>query len=281
MRVAIGVGELHVERFGFGDRPVVLLHGFGTSSFLWRHVAPLLPLGRVTALAVDLFGHGASDRVTDADYGVLAQVDYIERAMGALSLDRADLVGVDLGGIVALALAARRALRVRSLVLINPPAPDHIRCDALAELRRLAARRLLESSRGMLGAAAVLGPILEGSVAAPERMPRTLVARYGATFVGSDGVRHLMELERAVNDRALERVHWSGVTVPTLVVRGDQDKWVKAEVSAALASRLARGELRRLSGSARLTPEDVPESLAGLLTDWLDRNDRSAVAPQP
>ena len=121
MHIPIGQGRLHVERFGFGDRPVVLLHGFGTSGFLWRRVAPLLPLGRVTAFAVDFLGHGASDRITDADYGVLAQVDYIDAAMGALAIGRADVVGVDVGAAVALALAARRAARVRTLVLVNPP----------------------------------------------------------------------------------------------------------------------------------------------------------------
>ena len=279
MRIAIGPGELHVERYGFGDRPVILLHGFGTSSFLWRHVAPALPLGRVTAFAVDLFGHGASDRATDVDYGVLAQVDYLDRAMGALALARADIVGVDLGAAVALALAARRPARVRSLVLVNPLDPAHLRCEALAELRRLAPRRLLESSRGMLGATALLGPILEGSVAAPGRMPRALVTRYAATFVGNDGVAHLMELERSVNDRALEHVSWMGVSVPALVLRGDEDRWVAATVSAALASRLAHGELRRIATSARLTPEDAPEQLVDQLRTWVDRTGRPA-APE-
>ena len=281
MHIPIGLGRLHVERFGFGDRPVVLLHGFGTSGFLWRRVAPLLPLGRVTAFAVDFLGHGASDRITDADYGVLAQVDYIDAAMGALAIGRADVVGVDVGAAVALALAARRAARVRTLVLVNPPNPAQVRCGAFSELRRLAARRLVESSRGMLGAAALLGPILERSVADPARMPRTLVARYAATFVGRDGVRHLMELERAVNDRALARVQWQNVGVPTLVVRGDKDEWVHPDVSAALANRLAGGELRRLANSARLTPEDAPDELAGHLREWIDRTGRPGSATTP
>jgi len=48
-RVPVGPGAMHVERFGFGGTPVVLLHGFGTSAFLWRHVAPMLAVRQMTA----------------------------------------------------------------------------------------------------------------------------------------------------------------------------------------------------------------------------------------
>jgi len=53
---------MHVERYGHGGAPIVLLHGFGTSSFLWRNIAPEIALANRTAFAVDLFGYGESDR---------------------------------------------------------------------------------------------------------------------------------------------------------------------------------------------------------------------------
>jgi pimeloyl-ACP methyl ester carboxylesterase len=272
VRISVGPGAVHVERYGFGDRAVVLLHGFGTSAFLWRNVAPALPLGRVTAFAVDLLGCGESDRSFDADFGVLAQAEYLDRALTVLRVARADFVAVDLGAAVALALAARRASRVRSLVLLNPPDPARLRGDDFTELKRLAARHLLDASRGMLGAAAIIGPILERSVARPERMPPALVGRYVAPFVGRDGVRHLMQLERAVNDRALDGVEWEKIAGPALVVRGGADRWVAPGVAAALATRLAHAEHRRMDGAARLIPEDAPEELAELLRSWIDQN---------
>ena len=151
LRLPVGPGALHGERFGFGDRPVLLLHGFGTSGFLWRDIAPSLPLGRVTVFALDLFGYGESDRALEADFGIGAQADYIDRAMTVLRVAQADVVGVDLGAAVALALAARRPSRIRSLVLMNPGDIASLRGAEFAELQRLQARNLLESSRGMLG----------------------------------------------------------------------------------------------------------------------------------
>ena len=269
MQIPIGPGSIHVERYGFGDRPVVLLHGFGTSGFLWRHVAPALPLGRVTAFAADLFGWGESDRALEAEYGVLAQADYLDRALTVLRVARADVVAVDLGCAVALALAARRPARVRSLVLINPGDPARLRGDDFAELKRLAARHLLDAARGMLGAATLLGPILERSVASADAMPPALIGRYAAPFVGRDGVRHLMQIERAVNDQALADVTWEKIAAPVLVVRGDSDSWVAPDVAATLASRLPRAEHRRMAGAARLVPEDAPAALAELLRGWI------------
>lgn len=279
LRIPVGPGALHVERFGFGERAVVLLHGFGTSGFLWRNVAPVLPLGRMTAYAIDFYGHGESDRDPEADFGIQAQAAYLDQALTILRVASADVVAVDVGCAVALALAARRAARVRSLVLVNPADPAALRGADFTELRRLQARHLLDASRGMMGARLLLGPLLERSVAQPARMSPALVGRYVAPFVGRDGVRHLLELARAVNDHALEGVGWMSVAAPVLVVRGDADAWALPTVSAALASRLAQGELRRVPDAGRLVPEDAPEAMTALLTDWLARTGDKAAAP--
>jgi len=268
LRIPVGPGALSVERAGFGDRAVVLLHGFGTSAFLWRHVIPLLPLGRVTVFATDLLGWGESDRAPDADYGVRAQAEYLERAMTVLRVARADLVALDFSAAVALALAARRPTRVRSLVLLNPCSPEHPRGDDFAEFERFAARHVLDASLAMTGAVLVMRPILERSVASPDRMRSVLVARYAAPFVGRDGFLHLNQVQGSVNDRALSHVPWRSVSTPVLIVRGEADGWVSPDASAALAATLPTARLLRRREVARLIPEDDPAWLADVLTRW-------------
>src|ERR1019366_10710722 len=85
----------------------------------------------------DLFGWGESDRSLDADYGVGAQADYLDRALTVLRVARADVVAVDLGCAVALALASHRPARVRSMVLVNPGDPSALRGGDFGELKRL------------------------------------------------------------------------------------------------------------------------------------------------
>ena len=58
LRIPAGGGALHVERFGHGGQSVLLIHGFPTSSFLWRAIAPRLAESGHTALAIDLLGYG-------------------------------------------------------------------------------------------------------------------------------------------------------------------------------------------------------------------------------
>jgi len=52
---------------------VLLVHGFPTSSFLWRAIAPRLAEAGHTAFAIDLLGYGESDRPLDGDYSIAAQ----------------------------------------------------------------------------------------------------------------------------------------------------------------------------------------------------------------
>lgn len=268
LQIPVGAGTLHAERFGFGDHPVVLLHGFGTSTFLWRRVAPALPLGRVTAWAMDLLGHGESDRPADGAFGVAAQAQWVEQAMTSLRIGRATVVGVDLGASVALRLAATRPARVHGIVLISPPAVGRARGDDLSELGRLTGTHLFEASRGMLGAAAWLGPLLARGVAGAESMPAKLVARYAAPFVGADGVRHLQVLANAVTDDDVAELDLARITARVLVLRGEQDAWCASADATRLATAIPGAECRTVPTAGRLIPEDAPDALAALLAEW-------------
>ena len=74
---------MHVERYGHGGAPILLVHGFATCSFLWREVGPTLAIAGRTAFAIDLFGYGESDRPFDAQFGIAAQSEYLDRALTA------------------------------------------------------------------------------------------------------------------------------------------------------------------------------------------------------
>ncbi len=269
LRVPVGPGAVHVERYGHGGVPIVLLHGFGTCTFLWRYVAPILAEAGHTAYAIDLFGHGESDRSPDADFGIAAQAEYLDAAMTALRLARATIVGVDLGGDVALRLAATRPDRVARLVLINVPAYDELPARDIGVMQRSTARFAFKVTRGVLGATTLLQPLLEGSVALPEHMPTRLLARYLAPFAGRDGVSHLLTLGAAIRRSDIEDLDLSGVRAPTLIIRGDHDEWLSRDVANRLAADIPRATLHRIAGVARLIPEESPDNLAEQLLEFI------------
>lgn len=272
LRVPVGPGAMHVERFGHGGTAVILIHGFGTSSFLWRNVAPAISDAGHTAYAIDMFGHGESDRPVDADFGIAAQAEYLDAAMTALRVARGIIVGVDIGGDVALRLAATRPERVEKLVLINTPAFDEIPARDISQMQRSTAKFAFRTTRGVLGAAPLIEGVLRGSVSDPDtKMPIKLVARYLAPFAGRDGVNHLLALASSINADDLEDVDLKTIHVPALIVWGEEDQWVDAKMADRLAHALPDGRLVRLPGIGRLVPEENPEHMSTLLLDFMKR----------
>jgi pimeloyl-ACP methyl ester carboxylesterase len=260
---------MHVERYGHGGAPLVLLHGFGTSSFVWRNVAPDIAMANRTAFAIDLFGYGESDRPFDADFGIAAQAEFVDRALTALRLPKATIVGLDLGGAVALRLAATRPERVDRLFLINPIALDEVPASDITSLQRNTARFAFRATRGILGAAPILGEVLRRSVSDESFMPDKLVARYLAPYVGEEGLNHLLLLARSVDDQDMEDAELGTLTQPTLIVWGDQDPWVGPKFADRLCDSIPGSRLLRLPGVGRLVPEEVPDTVVSLLLEFI------------
>lgn len=272
LRVPVGPGAMHVERFGHGGTAVILIHGFGTSCFLWRNVAPAITDAGHTAYAVDLFGHGESDRPSDADFGIASQAEYLDAAMTALRVARGIIVGVDIGGDVALRLAATRPERVEKLVLVNTPAFDEIPARDITQMQRSTAKFAFRTTRGVLGAAPLIEGVLKGSVSdAEQHMPVKLIARYLAPFAGRDGVNHLLTLASSINEDDIEDIDLGTIHVPALIVWGEGDQWVDPKTADRLVNALPDGRLVRLPGVGRLVPEESPEQMSDLILEFMKR----------
>jgi pimeloyl-ACP methyl ester carboxylesterase len=269
LRIPVGPGSMHVERYGHGGAPIVLLHGFGTSSFVWRNIAPEIALANRTAFAIDLFGYGESDRPFDADFGIAAQAELIDRALTALRIPRATIVGLDLGGAVALRLAASRPERVERLFLVNPIALDEIPAEDVTTMQRNTARFAFRVSKGILGVAPILGDLLRRSVADESHMPDKLVARYLAPYVGEEGLNHLLLLARSIEAEDMEDADLSALKQPTQIVWGDQDPWVTPKFADRLADTIPGSRLVHLPGVGRLVPEEAPETLVSILLEFI------------
>src|SRR5438132_1780189 len=271
LRVPVGPGAMHVERYGHGGTAVLLLHGFGTSNFLWRAVAPEIADAGRTGDSIDLVGHGQSDRPPEADFGISAQAEYLDAAMTAMRISRGILVGVDIGGDVAMRLASTRPDRVEKLVLINTPALDDLPAKDIARMQRRTARFAFRLSRGVMGAAPLLEGVLKGSVADPEKMPIRLIGRYLATVVGPDGANHLLTLGSSIHGADLEEEDLKEIHAPTLIVWGEEDRWCDPKLADRLAGAIPDARLVKLPGVGRLVPEESPEQLSKLILDFIKK----------
>ena len=110
-------------------RPVLLLHGEPSWSFLYRHVMPPLAAAGYRAIAPDLVGFGRSDKPTEiADHTYARHVEWVrELVLERIGLDGITLVGQDWGGLIGLRVLAENPGHFRGLVVANTglPTGDH------------------------------------------------------------------------------------------------------------------------------------------------------------
>jgi pimeloyl-ACP methyl ester carboxylesterase len=120
-RLRSGLKVRVVERGAPDAPPVVLLHGWGCSAYIFRHNLPAIAEAGFRAIAVDLKGHGLSDKPRGkSEYSIDALVDHLRDILDSLGIERARLVGHSMGGALIYHFAARFPDRVESLVLLSP-----------------------------------------------------------------------------------------------------------------------------------------------------------------
>jgi pimeloyl-ACP methyl ester carboxylesterase len=128
-------------RFFFVDEghgtPVILLHGFPDTSFLWRHQIPALTSAGFRVIAPDLRGRGQSDKPERVeDYRLSVIMKDVAGIMDVLSIERAHVVGHDWGAPVAWFLAALMPQRVDRLVAISVGHPAAMARPTLEQLQK-------------------------------------------------------------------------------------------------------------------------------------------------
>ena len=112
--------ELHVRVGGTGPA-VVLIHGFGDTGDMWSPLAAALAKDH-RVVVPDLRGMGLSSR-PDGGYDKKTQAADIRAVLDKLGIDKADIVGHDIGTMVAYAYAARYPEQTTRLVVMDAPVP--------------------------------------------------------------------------------------------------------------------------------------------------------------
>jgi pimeloyl-ACP methyl ester carboxylesterase len=255
-----------VDRYGYGGPPVVLLHGFGTSSFLWRRVAAELALAGHAAFALDLFGYGASDRPFDADFGVRAQALYVRRAIGALGLETPLVVGCDVGAVIALRLAFDHPADAGALLLLSPDSVRELPSPHIRLMQRATAKHVLRLAHGLFGAEPLIRTLLESSFSDASALSPKLVGRYVAPYLGREGVNHLLSLARSLEDEDLSDLHLGAIRQPSLILRGTADTWCSESYARSLAVDLPRARSGTVPGAGRLLAEEDPAAVVEAIT---------------
>jgi 3-oxoadipate enol-lactonase len=256
--------KLYVEEHGDGD--LVLLHqGLGQAMWAWREQVPALAQ-RFRVITFDTRGTGRSQLVGDSDkveeYGI---EDLAGDAADVLAGRPAHVVGLSMGGYVALTLALARPGLVRSLVLIGTGAGGPERVPRDPDVRKVFAdaEGLPPDEYGRVTMPYTFAPGWAEQNA--QRFEEILAARLERPTTYKTLEAHANACYRYYDDGiAVERID-----VPALVVHGDADLIVPVENGRALAARLPNARYVELSGRGHNLPLEEPETVNRLVLEFL------------
>jgi 2-hydroxymuconate-semialdehyde hydrolase len=258
-RARVPAGELAYADMGEGPA-AVLLHGHPTSSVLWRDLGPALSIG-MRVIVPDLLGYGESEKPTPG-LSLAEQAASVRALLTKLGVERFAAVGHGLGGGVAQRLAFDGG--VDALILIDSVAFDAWPSPATRELQAnpppgtpeaaetLVREWLAHAVRKRAFTADELEAYVRPWRDDPAALPRALQALDGRGLEGS-----------APTLAALE--------APVLVVWGEDDPFLPAALAERLGEALPGSMVALLPGCGHLVMEDAPDTVAGLVHQFLRR----------
>jgi pimeloyl-ACP methyl ester carboxylesterase len=240
-------------------RLAVFIHGFPLDNTLWidqieglRHVR--------RCVAVDLRGHGRSAPLQQPVLTMEAMAADVAALIGALGEDDADVVGLSMGGYVALALVSDHPERVRTLTLMDTRATAD--SAAARSGRDAMIARLLASGRSVIADEMI--EALLGSDPSSRAVARLRAMVEGTRYETFTAVLHGMK-------RRLDRTALLGsIEVPSLVIGGDQDTLIPVDEAHALAAAIPGARTTIVRGAGHLPPIEQPDQVNGALIEHFE-----------
>ncbi|HKS07869.1 MAG TPA: alpha/beta hydrolase [Gemmatimonadaceae bacterium] len=238
--------------------PVVFLHGFPHDRSLWSSQlgAAALP---TRCIAPDLRGFGESEgsATTIDDYA-----SDVIALMSALGIVKAVVVGLSMGGYVAMAMWRRNPRMVRALVLVDTKATadtDEGRAKRTEQIAFAKAR----------GSAALADALMPGMVGKATRAMRPDLTERIHGMLARASTNGVVGALTAMRDRPDSTPTLATITVPALIIVGDEDVLTPVSDARAMNAGIAGSRLEIVNGAGHLSNVERPAAFNHLLSEFL------------
>ena len=252
--------KLYTVERGEGP-PVLLIHGFGTNSFTWRHVAPDLARDH-RVIAVDLKGFGRSDKPFDERYAASDQAELLTQLILDRDLHNLTIVGHSFGGGVALLLALeadnRLKGRIAKLVLLDTIAypqaiPVFFKLLDTPGVAQIGVRMAPPTTQVQL---ALRIAYFDNSKIAPDE-----VKAYAEPMKTAAGKHALIYSARQIIPDDVKQIaaRYSTIALPTLILWCDHDRIVPVDIGLKLERDMPNASFRMINQCGHMPQEEQPE----------------------
>jgi pimeloyl-ACP methyl ester carboxylesterase len=254
--------RIHYMEAGSGE-PLILVHTIGQSLYTWRNVFFRLS-EHYRVIAVDLLGHGYSDRPGNFDYTIESHSFALTAFMDALGIDSAHFVGYSMGSLYVLDIAERHPERVGKMILISP--------GGLTPEMPLAVRMLDSSLFGALASRLysmrTVEKLLEECFFDLTSITPEVIQEY--YHPASDG-----EARRAIRRSLYHFDHEDVVSKlrdienGVLILWASDDKWHGSEMGDFFHAALPNSQLAVIRNAGHLLHEEKPDKLIASVMEYV------------
>jgi pimeloyl-ACP methyl ester carboxylesterase len=261
----VEVNGLNIAYRELGSGPaVLLLHGWPTSSYLWRDVMrPIAERNRV--LAIDLPGFGASDK----PLGVRYDFDLFDRTLdgflAALGIETVGLAVHDLGGPIGLHWAVQRPQRVTRLAILNTLVYPEFSEAVLQFIKACSTPELREQLTSPAGLAAAMGLGLADEANLSDEM----LAAVREPFHSEESRRALADAGIGLEPEGFVEIArlLPSLGMPVRVIYGERDRILPdvGETMARVKADLPQAEVTALPDCGHFLQEEAPGEIGALL----------------
>jgi pimeloyl-ACP methyl ester carboxylesterase len=251
--------RISYDEYGEGNKPLILIHGLLMNRRMFERLGPEMAEIGNRVIAVDLLGHGRSDRPPEmSHYSMTFFARQVEALLDHLGLDQAVIGGTSLGANTTLELAYLSPERVRGMMVEMPVLDNALLAAAVIFTPIMIGLRFGEPLLRRLASAARriprTNPLIDLGVDFLRQDPAPSSAILEGLFLGSSAPHHQFRVE---------------MTQPALVIGHHADPLHPFSDSGMLAEELPNARLIEASSILewRLSPERLDTELAKFLED--------------
>jgi pimeloyl-ACP methyl ester carboxylesterase len=256
-----------VERGHPSSRPIVLIHGWGCSVYVFRRNMPALAAAGFRPIAIDLKGHGLSDKPLRAvEYTIDSLLEHVREILDTLRLERTALAGHSLGATLIYHFASRYPHRVQCLGLLSPVGLTGV---PLMRLYRFLTPAPLTPLLRQINPRIIVKLALMRVYGKRGHFTKRDVAEYLAPSQYPEFSIAMRELFHHYDWSAADHRPLATINVPAAGVWGSLDHLMPRDGMAIYLSLLPQIVLRAIPDAGHIiteeTPDEVNEELIGLL----------------